>query len=351
MSLNYAIIGCGVIGAVHAHALAQLPNARLLGVCDIIPERAERLAAQYAVSVVTADYHALLARPDIVAVCICTPHYLHAEMAVAAARAGKQVFCEKPMAIHPEDMDAMIAAAEGAGVQLGICFQHRFDPEAVRLKELISNGQFGTLLLGGAACCCLRDDAYYRSASWRGTWAQEGGGVLINQAIHTIDLLLWLLGDVQAVSGQMNTRRWQGVIEVEDTASALLTFANGAQGHILATTASHLDWHTRLQVFATGGSAEITTDFPGDLALLALAGQLAAPLPRVEESPEVGKACYGNSHIRALASFTDCVLSDRPFPISGREGRKTAELVQAIYRSARSGMRMSLPLERTAMPC
>jgi predicted dehydrogenase len=346
MNIKYGIIGCGVIGAVHAHALSQLTDARLVGVCDIIKDRADSLATQYNVPYVTADYHDLLARPDIDAICIGTPHYLHAPMAIAAAKEFKHIFCEKPLAIRPADMDAMIEAAEQAKMQLGVCFQHRFDPEAVRLKELITSGQFGTLLLGGAACCCLRDIAYYKSAAWRGTWEQEGGGVLINQAIHTIDLLLWLLGDVAAVTAQMATRRWGDTIEVEDTASALLSFANGAQGQIIATTASHLDWHTRLQIFATEGSAEITTDFPGDMAAMILSGKTAEPLPREEAEPEVGKPCYGNSHIRALACFTDCLLNNRPFPISGRAGRKASELVQAIYRSAKTGKRVNLPMKR-----
>ncbi len=347
MAIQYGIIGCGVIGAVHAHALTQLPGAKLIGVCDLLEDRAQCLAAQYCVPFVTSEYQSLLTNPEIDAICIGTPHYLHAEMSVAAARAGKAVFCEKPMAIHPEDMDAMIDAADLAGIQLGVCFQHRFDAESIRVKELIDDGTFGTLLLGGASCCCMRNEVYYQSAAWRGRWATEGGGVLINQAIHTIDLLLWMFGDVTSVTGHIATRHWQGVIEVEDTASALLTFANGAQGQIIATTAANVDWHTRLQVFATGGSAEITTDFPSDLATLALPGMPYSALPREDASPVVGKLCYGNSHIRALACFTDCLQEGRPFPISGREGRKAAELVQAIYRSAHAGKTLTLPLERT----
>ena len=148
-TLHFGIIGCGVIGPVHAASLAQLPSAQVIGVCDIVRERAERMAAEYALPFVTTDYRELLARDDIDAVCICTPHYLHAAMAIDAARAGKHIFCEKPLAISPAEMDAMIAAADSAGVQLGVCFQHCFDPVAVQLKRMVDDGQFGRLLHRG----------------------------------------------------------------------------------------------------------------------------------------------------------------------------------------------------------
>ncbi|HEY3379286.1 MAG TPA: Gfo/Idh/MocA family oxidoreductase [Armatimonadota bacterium] len=345
-TLHYGIIGCGVIGAVHAHAISLLPDARLVGVCDIMPERAADVAQQFGATYTTTDFHQLLARPDIDAICVCTPHYLHAEMSIAAAQAGKHVLCEKPMALDPRDMDAMIAAADQAGTQLGICFQHRFDPVMVQLKRIIEDGKFGQLLLGGAHIRCLRDDAYYNSADWRGTWAYEGGGVLINQAIHFIDLMLWLLGDATAVSGTYDTLRWGHCIEVEDTASAILTFANGAQGHIAATNASHMNWQTRLQVYGTEGSVEVNVGDPEDFTFLQVVDGSCQLTVEEEETcePAVGKACYGNSHSRVLESFTACLLEGRTFPITGREGRKATEAVLGVYRSARVNAPVALPL-------
>lgn len=343
-TLHFGIIGCGVIGPVHAHAIHSLPNAQLSGVCDLDRERAAALASEVGAPFVTTDYHELLARPEIDAVCICTPHYLHAEMAIAAAQAGKQVFCEKPMALSPAQMDAMIAAADAAGVQLGICFQHRFDPVMLQIKRLVDDGKFGQLLLGGAHCRCLRNADYYNSAAWRGTWAYEGGGVLINQAIHTIDLMMWLLGDPTSISGQYATLQWGDFIEVEDTATGVVTFANGAQGHIAATNASHLDWHTRLQLFGTRGSVEINTGFPNECTFLEFAGEKVEITVEDENTPGVGKACYGNSHIHALREFTNCILDGRPFPVSGREGRRAAEIVLGLYRSSRTGQPVALPL-------
>ncbi|MHB9023951.1 MAG: Gfo/Idh/MocA family protein [Armatimonadota bacterium] len=338
-TLRYGIIGCGVIGPVHANSLARLPRAEIVGVCDIDRSRAERVAQEYGVGFTTTEYSELLARPDIDAICICTPHYLHAEMAIAAARTGKHVFCEKPMAIDSRDMDAMIDAADQAGVQLGVCFQHRFDPVAVQLKRLVDEGHFGRLLLGGAHVRCVRDARYYNSETWRGTWAQEGGGVLINQAIHTIDLLLWLFGEATHVCGNYATLCLNDFIEVEDTATGIVTFAGGAQGHIVATSASNLSWNTRLHVYGSKGSAVVNTGFPDEFTFLELDDKtvpLEQEVEQGEELPDVGKSCYGNSHIRALNAFTEAVLAGRPYPIDGREGRRAAEVVLGLYHASRA---------------
>ena len=334
-TLHYGVIGCGVIGPLHAHALSEIPKARLAGVCDIERPLAEAVAAKHGGPFVTTDYRALLARPDIDAVCLCTPHYLHAEMAIAAARAGKHVFCEKPMAIAAADMDAMIAEADRAGKQLGICFQHRFDPVIVQLKAVLDEGKLGQLLMGSAQLRCLRDRQYYDSAAWRGTWAQEGGGVLVNQAIHTIDLMVWLLGEITSVTGVCATLCSRDFIEVEDTASAVVTFASGAQGTIAATTASHLGWQSRLELYGTAGSAEINNGPPHDFAALQIGNEKHTLSFDEQAAPAVGKKCYGDSHTRALESFTDCVIEGRKFPIDGREGRRAMDLILALYRCSR----------------
>lgn len=332
--LSYGIIGCGVVGPLHAHAVAELPNARLTATCDVDRQRAVSLAEKYAAPVVLTDFRELIARPDIDAVCICTPHFLHAEMAISAARAGKHVLCEKPMAIKREDLDAMIAAADRAGTQLGVCFQHRFDPVSAQLKALVEKGAFGTLLQGSAQLRCLRDKAYYDSAPWRGTWAQEGGGVLINQAIHSIDLILWLLGEVASVTGTCATLRGREVLEVEDTASAIINFTSGAQGTLAATSSSHLDWQSRLQVYGEKGSAEVNQGLPHDFASIQIGDRSHTLSFDDSDVPTIGKKCYGNSHTRTLASFTDCVLQHRPFPISGREGRRAVDVILDLYQES-----------------
>jgi UDP-N-acetyl-2-amino-2-deoxyglucuronate dehydrogenase len=329
--LRYGIIGCGVIGPVHAHALSQIPNARLLATCDVDRTRAEAMATRYGAPLSFTDYHELVTREDIDAVCVCTPHYLHAEMAIAAVRAGKHVLCEKPMATRKSDMEAMIAEADRAGTQLGICFQHRFDPVSIQIKAMIDEGQFGPMLQGSAQLRCLRDRAYYKSADWRGTWAQEGGGVLINQAIHTIDQMLWMLGKVTSVTGSCATLCGREFLEVEDTASAVVTFASGAQCTLAATSASHLNWQSRLQLYGTTGSAEINNGTPQDWATLQIGNEKHTLSLDEPSAPAVGKPCYGDSHTRALASFTDCVLEGHPFAINGHEGRRAVDLILDLY--------------------
>ncbi len=335
-ALRYGIIGCGVIGPVHADAIRQLKEAQLVAVCDTVRESAIELAETYGARVYT-HYKRMLAAEDIDAVCICTPHYLHARMSMSALTAGKHVFCEKPMAISARQLDAMQEAAQSSQRQLGICFQHRFDPATQHLRSLVLDGRFGQLLMAGAHCRCRRDAAYYNSGDWRGTWRYEGGGVLINQAIHTIDLLIWMLGNPISVCGVYDTLHWRDVIEVEDTAAAVISFESGAQGHIAVTSASNLDWDTRLQIFGVNGSAEITTGFPDAFTMLQLNDGGVAPCFDNEMPLASGKPCYGNSHIRALSMFTQSVLSGTPYPIGCEEARKSVDVILALYRSSRSG--------------
>ena len=208
----------------------------------------------------------------------------------------------------------------------------------------------GVCCIGGAHCRCLRDEAYYRSEAWRGTWAQEGGGVLINQAIHTIDLLLWLFGEAISIYGNYATLRWDEVIEVEDTASGIIAFRNGAQGHLAATNASNLDWNSRLHIYGTAGSAVINTGFPDEFTFLELSGELTTEATPTAASPLPGKTCYGTSHILALEAFTEALLHDRPYPITGHEARRAVEVILGLYRAAREGRVISLPLEEFTVP-
>jgi UDP-N-acetyl-2-amino-2-deoxyglucuronate dehydrogenase len=344
MTVRYGIVGCGVIGPVHAEAIGLDAGATLVGVCDVVAARAEAVAARYGASFVTTEAAELFAREDIDAVCICLPHDLHAPMSIAALRAGKHVFCEKPPALSPADLDAMAAAAEMAGRQLGVCFQHRFDPAFVRIKELVEAGAFGRLLTLGAHCACLRDAGYYTAEAWRGTWAREGGGVLINQAIHTIDLMCWLAGDAVSVAGVYDTLALGDIIEVEDTATALVRFASGAQGHLSVTTAAHVDWHSRVHLHGTRGSAIIGSGAENEIELFDLADRSIAPPPSEDAVAQEGKADYGNSHRRALAAFTEAVRTGTRFSIGIAEARQATEVVLGLQRASREGRTVGLPL-------
>lgn len=237
-ALRFALIGCGRIAPKHAESLMALPEARLVGVCDIVDERRHEFAHKYSDNLPNlvrcySDYHEVLACADIDAVSIATPSGLHAEIGIAAARAGKHVLVEKPMAMTLSQADALIEACRSAGVKLGVIHQNRFNASVKTLRQALEAGRFGQLTHGQATVRWNRNDDYYRQAPWRGTREQDGG-VLMNQSIHNIDLLQWMLGPADTVFGF--THRAMRPIEMEDVGAAVLKFRNGAIGVIEAAS-------------------------------------------------------------------------------------------------------------------
>ena len=249
--MRFAIIGVGNIAPIHAAAIRGVPGAELVAVATRHEGRGRAFVAEHG-GTWYADYQELLAQARADVVAICTPHDLHAPMTVAAAQAGAHVLVEKPMARNVAECDAMIAACDRAGVSLGVAFQGRFEPLSVRLKAVLDAGRLGRLLWASANTLWHRTDAYYQSGPWRGTWAHEGGGVLINQAIHAIDLLVWLTGLPERVTAR--TRTLNHSIEVEDAALAILEYAGGRLGLIQATTIAHPGYPERLEFFGSTGS-------------------------------------------------------------------------------------------------
>jgi predicted dehydrogenase len=246
--LHFGIVGVGNIAPLHALAIQALPEAELVAVVTRNAERGQAFTEKYG-GVWQPDYAELLQRPEVDAVAICTPHDLHAPMAIAAALAGKHVLCEKPMARTTAECDAMIEACDRAGVTLGVVFQSRFEPLSLQLKRLLDEKTLGRILWSSANTIWYRSDDYYRSGLWRGTWAHEGGGVLINQAIHAIDLMLWLTGMPDRVTAQ--TRTLNHAIEVEDGVIAMLEYADNRLGLIQATTVAYPGYAERLEVYGT----------------------------------------------------------------------------------------------------
>ncbi len=343
--VNYALIGCGVVGPVHAEAVRLCPAAELVATCDVVPERAERCAETYG-GTPYADYEEMLrvARPD--AVSICTPHHNHAEITVASLRAGAHVLCEKPLAIRREDLERMSEAAERTGRMLGGVFQHRFDPAARIARRAVRDGLFGEALTAGVRVHVHRSREYYESAPWRGTWDGEGGGVLINQAIHSIDMLQWLTGPVTSVFGRWTNRSLGGCIETEDTASASLEFAGGAVGTIEATAGSHLDFDARVVFCGTEGSFALSTGGGGRVSGLSLSDEEAErelrqeiqrASRRAEAAATPGKRCYGDSHRRQIENFVAAVLNGNAPEVTHQEARHAVQIVLAVYESARAG--------------
>ncbi len=233
---RFAIVGCGVISSVHVDGMMNTDEAELAAVCDIVESSMSGYVEKYGVDAYT-DYSEMLRRDDIDVICICTPSGIHPEQVIMAAEAGKHVICEKPIAIRLEDADRMIQACEDKGVLMAAVFPWRMSPVMQFVKQFIADGNLGKLSLCSAHIRPYRDQKYYDSAGWRGTWAMDGGGVLMNQGIHTVDLLQWIAGPVASLYGKADHILRN--IEVEDTAVSVLTFRNGAMGVIEASTTAY----------------------------------------------------------------------------------------------------------------
>ena len=335
--LGIAIVGAGIVARYHAQAIAQAAGARLVAVSRSDAAKAAEASAEFGVPCETS-VAALLARPDVDAVAICTPSGQHAEHAIAALRAGKHVLVEKPMALTLADADAMIAAAREAKVRLGVAFQRRTEPAYQAVRGAIGEGALGSLVMGAAAVPYFRSQDYYRSAAWRGTWALDGGGALMNQGIHLADLLLWFMGEVVEVTARADTLAHP--IEVEDNLACTLAFRNGALGAIYATTAAAPGFPHRVEVYGTEGGVQIEGE-----ALVRWNAR--TPAPQGLASVESGAAAAGSGasptgiavtgHARLMADFVAAVREDRPPLVGGEEGRRSLALVLAIYESARTG--------------
>jgi UDP-N-acetyl-2-amino-2-deoxyglucuronate dehydrogenase len=338
--LRFGIIGVGNITPIHAAAIEGTPDAQFVAVATRNESRGRAFAAQHNATWYP-DYRELLRRADIDVVTICTPHDLHASITIDAAAAGKHVLCEKPMARHVAECDAMIAACERAGVMLGIIFQFRFDPLAQTLKRALDAERLGHLHWVSANTIWYRSDEYYQSAPWRGS-LESGGGVLINQAIHTIDLMLWLTGTPTRVVAR--TRTLDHAIQVEDGALALLEYPDARLGLIQATTAAFPGYPERLEFYGSRGSA-VYHKGQGRLEW-----HLAEPREdRVDESEVSSGAARpmdisATAHIAQFQDFTAAVRAHRAPRVDGREGRRAVELIEAIYRSARADAPVALPL-------
>jgi UDP-N-acetyl-2-amino-2-deoxyglucuronate dehydrogenase len=337
-SLGFALIGCGVISHTHAEAIASIEGAHLAVACSRTSEKARQLAGQYGAAWCT-DFREAVVHPEVEAVSVCTPSGLHAEPTLAAFEAGKHVLVEKPMEITLEKADQMIAAAERAGRRLGVIFQKRFDPATQYLKEAVDAGKLGRLTLGEASLKWYRSPDYFLSAGWRGTWALDGGGALMNQGIHFVDLLLWLMGPVQSVIAYADTLLH--AIEVEDTLVASLRFQSGALGVIEATTTAFPHLSDRLEIVGTQGSALIES---GQLRFKYFADEDGTDVGPYGLKPDRGLRAAKEvslkgkgGHAAQIADFCSAVREGRPPAVDGREGRRSLALITAIYESARTG--------------
>ena len=340
--IGFGIIGCGVISGTHRKAIEAVEMAELVACCDVIEDRARAWAEEAGLG---GSYHRdledLLARDDIQAVCVCTPSGMHSQHAIMAAQAGKHILCEKPLDVTLRRIDDMIAAAERNNVKLAGVFQRRTYESTKRVREAVRTGKLGKLVLGDCYQKYFRSHEYYASGDWRATWELDGGGALMNQGVHGIDLIMHLMGPVRRVSAY--ARRLVRNIAVEDTAVAVVEYENGAVGVIEGTTS------------VTPGSG-CQVEISGDNGTIALSGDTitAWKIPGVEEEGAEAvtegtasdpTALAATGHVAHVQDLCQAIIEDREPAIPGREARRAVELIKAIYKSSREGgATVELPL-------
>lgn len=351
--IRYGLIGCGAIYATHADALCRIPNAKLAAVYDVLPDRADKAAERYETKAVKS-LDQLWDECD--AAIVCTPSGLHADLGIEAADAGKHVLVEKPIDVGYAKAKSLVDACRGAGVKLGTISQHRFANSVRRLRDAAQAGELGDLLAGDAYIKWYRTQAYYDSGDWRGTWELDGGGCLINQGVHMIDMIQWIMGGVRSVQAQVRTSAHD--IEVEDIAQALVEYRNGAIGVIYGSTAFYPGLAEKLEVHGKHGTAILEGDriklWKADPVAAAQGlyggGVMMQPTPSqhtadqnetalIEASQDDPTAKWGEQHRLQLEDFTQAILEDREPLVTGEAALEPLKVILAIYQSAREGGR------------
>ena len=349
MATGFGVVGCGMIADFHARAIADARGAKLVAGFDTVPAAADRLADATGCKAYY-ELDAMLADPSVDVVTIGTPSGAHMEPAVAAARAGKHVIVEKPLEITLRRCDRIIRECEKAGVVLSTIFPSRFHDSSVQMRRAIDAGRFGRLTVGDAVVKWYRTQEYYDSGAWRGTWPLDGGGALMNQAIHSVDLLTWLMGPVADIRAQMGLLAHER-IEVEDIAVATLRFANGALGIIEASTAIYPGYLKRIEIHGTAGSAIMEEE---DLIKWDFAKKNrrdAAIHRKMAEQVSGGggaadPAAIGHhGHTRQFADVLKAITKGTTPAVDGHEGRRSVEVILGIYKAAETGRAVQLPLK------
>lgn len=345
MSKGFGIIGCGMIAGFHAKAIAEC-KGKLIACYDQVPQAADRIAEATGARAYY-DLKSFLTDKDVEIVTIGTPSGAHLEPAVLAAEAGKHVIVEKPLEVTLEKCDKIIAACEKAGVVLATIFPSRFHQSSQQLKKAIQGGRFGRLTLGDAIVKWYRTQEYYDSGIWRGTWELDGGGALMNQAIHTVDLLTWLMGPVTEITAQTALLAHER-IEVEDTAAATVKFANGALGIIEASTAAYPGYLKRIEVHGSKGSAVIEeediikwdfqTSEPEDAEIREQMTNRLSGGGGAADPAAIGH----HGHAKLFADVLHAIETGEKCLCDGHEGRRSVEIILAIYQSARTAKTVTI---------
>jgi UDP-N-acetyl-2-amino-2-deoxyglucuronate dehydrogenase len=346
-NFGFGIVGAGMISHFHAKAIEEIKNARLLGIYSSNKIKSDQFAVQHkCTSYDTLDE--MLSQPDIDIVCICTPSGIHLEPAVASIEAGKHCLVEKPLEITVERCDKIIEAAQKAGVKTGVIFPSRFYEGSLQLKKSLDQKRFGDLVLGDAYVKWSRSVEYYQSGKWRGSWKYDGGGALMNQGIHSVDLLQWYMGPVESVQSVSANIRHKN-IEVEDTIVSTVKFRNGALGTIECSTGVFPGALKRIEVMGTSGTAILEEDRLVQWHF----EQESSEDGDVRNAMQRGNISSGGAsnpgdisfvgHQKQIEDFIHAIETNGTPLVDGEEGRKSVEIVCAIYESARLGKMVELP--------
>lgn len=333
--VRFAVMGCGQISTLHVQSILSLEQAELRGVFDIVPEAARRVGAQYGVLVYETS-EALCTDPCVDAVCVCTPTGLHAEHALAAIAGGKHVLVEKPMALTLADCDAISASAQAQHVLVSVVSQMRFSNSIQQVKRMVEEEALGRIICADLCMRYYRSPAYYDSGDWRGTWAMDGGGALMNQGIHGVDLLQYIMGSVRSIYAQAGT--FVHDIEVEDALSAVVRFDSGALGVIQAATCAYPGFPRRLEICGEHGSILLEED------RIVRCETKGKPIMEQDDASQSVQshndplALSIHGHQAQIQDFINAILYQTPLLVDDREGRKTVEIILNAYASAASGM-------------
>ncbi|WP_127129184.1 Gfo/Idh/MocA family protein [Georgenia sp. SYP-B2076] len=323
-----AIIGCGDVSTIHVEAITAIPGIELVAVCDTDPDVLSAAASANDVPGF-ADHRQLLEEmhPDVVH--ICTPHHQHVQVAIDCLAAGVNVIMEKPLAHTRAEGERLVEAAESSRAKIAVCFQNRYNATSQAMRALLDSGELGEVLGASATVMWQRSAEYYRAKPWRGRWETSGGGVLINQAIHTLDLLQWLVGDVTEVRGHAATHLFADVIEVEDTAEMVLTHEGGARSVFYATLGNVVHDPVTLEIVTENATMFLRKD----LTVTYADGRTEVVAERA--APSAGRSYWGVSHELLIRDFYDRLADQGPFWISPREASASLRILKEVY--AQSG--------------
>ena len=342
-TIKCGVIGCGVIAPSHIESFKFLKNVKVKWVCDLISAKAEKMAEQYGIPKTTTDYHEVLNDPEVDCIAVCTDHGSHAQIVVDALDHKKHVICEKSLGRSHACLKKMISAHKrNPELAFGGIFQHRHEAVNQVLKKLIDEGAFGKITTVNMNSNCLRTNEYYRTDAWRGTWAHEGGAVLINQSIHYIDLINWLFGGIKELSARCENMTHKGVIETEDTAAFAIKFKRGMLGAVTATASSAANWRHSFSISGTEGYLEYVNlkvthlEFNDKARQQEVEKKFAACA--IDPALQTGKVYYGGGHPAQIKDFVQAIREKRQPFVTGESAAETVKVVLACYKSSQTGL-------------